>query len=73
MISVETEKIYIAITKPVYLIFVELTHLRIKSNTINTIILNLDFGQLMLLRLIFQFNFIRHQLRSKSTFLSVIL
>ena len=58
MISVETEKIYIAITKPMYLILVELTHLRIKSNTINTMILNLDFGQLMLLRLIFQFNFI---------------
>lgn len=47
IISAKTEKIHRSITKPVYFILVELTHLRIKSNTINPMVLNSDFGQLM--------------------------
>jgi hypothetical protein len=47
IISAKTEKIHRSITKPVYLILVELTHLRIKSNIINPMVLNSDFRQLM--------------------------
>ena len=44
IISAKTEKIHRSITKPLYFILVELTHLGIKSTTINTMVLNLDFG-----------------------------
>jgi hypothetical protein len=61
------------ITKTVYLRLVELTHLGIKSTTINTMVLNLDFGSLMLGAIDISIQLHSHRLRNKSAFLSAFL